>query len=39
VRRFGISAVDRLPPLKDRFMAEARGESGTLPKLLQGLLV
>ena len=39
VRRFGISAVDRLPPLKDRFMADARGESGTLPKLLQGLLV
>lgn len=39
VRRFGISVVDRLPPLKNRFMAEARGESGTLPKLLQGLLV
>lgn len=39
VRRFGISAVDRIGPLKDRFMAEARGESGTLPKLLQGLLV
>lgn len=39
VRRFGIGAVDRLPPLKNRFMAEARGESGTLPKLLQGLLV
>ncbi|MGP7795767.1 UbiH/UbiF/VisC/COQ6 family ubiquinone biosynthesis hydroxylase [Sphingomonas sp. CLY1604] len=39
VRRFGISAVDKLPPLKNRFMAEARGESGALPKLLQGLLV
>ena len=39
VRRFGISAVDRLPPLKDRFMAEARGESGDLPKLLQGLMI
>ena len=39
VRRLGIGAVDRLPPLKNRFMAEARGESGTLPKLLQGLLV
>ena len=39
VRRFGIGAVDRLPPLKDRFMAEARGESGTLSKLLQGLMV
>jgi 2-octaprenyl-6-methoxyphenol hydroxylase len=39
VRRFGISAVDRLPPLKNRFMAEARGESGNLPKLLQGLMI
>lgn len=37
IRRFGISAVDRIPPLKDRFMAEARGETGDLPKLLQGL--
>lgn len=39
VRRFGISAVNRIPPLKGRFMAEARGESGELPKLLQGVLV
>ena len=39
IRRFGISAVDRLPPLKDRFMAEARGESGQLPRLLMGLAV
>jgi len=39
VRRFGIGAVDRLPWLKDRFMAEARGESGALPKLLQGVAV
>ena len=39
VRRFGISAVDALPPLKDRFMAEARGESGQLPKLLMGVMV
>jgi 2-octaprenyl-6-methoxyphenol hydroxylase len=39
VRRFGISAVDRIPPLKARFMAEARGESGALPKLLQGMPV
>ena len=39
VRRFGISAVNAIPPLKDRFMAEARGESGDLPKLLQGLMV
>ena len=39
VRRFGLSAVDRLPPLKRMFMAEARGESGDVPKLLQGLTV
>ena len=39
VRRFGIGLVDAIPPLKDRFMAEARGESGDLPKLLQGLMV
>lgn len=36
VRRLGISAVDAIPPLKRRFMAEARGESGNLPRLLQG---
>ena len=39
VRRFGISAVNAISPLKDRFMAEARGESGALPKLLQGVTV
>ena len=39
VRRLGISAVNTIPPLKDRFMAEARGESGALPKLLQGVMV
>ena len=38
VRRFGIGAVDRIGPLKDRLMAEARGESGELPRLLQGSL-
>ena len=37
VRRAGLSAVDRLPMLKDRFMAEARGESGQIPKLLSGV--
>jgi len=37
VRRFGLSAVDKLPMLKNWFMAEARGESGDVPKLLQGL--
>ena len=37
VRRFGIGAVNAIPPLKNRLMAEARGESGDLPRLLQGL--
>lgn len=37
VRRFGLGAVQRIAPLKRRFMAEARGESGALPRLLQGL--
>lgn len=39
VRRLGLAAVHRLPPLKRFFMAEARGETGDLPKLLQGLAV
>ncbi len=39
IRRFGLSAVEKLPPLKHRFMAEARGESGDVPRLLQGLRV
>lgn len=38
-RRLGLAAVHRLPPLKRFFMAEARGETGELPKLLQGLTV
>jgi 2-octaprenyl-6-methoxyphenol hydroxylase len=37
VRRFGMSVVNRLPPLKSRLMAEARGTSGDLPLLLRGL--
>lgn len=36
VRRFGLNAVDRIPPLKRAFIAEARGESGDVPKLLAG---
>ena len=39
VRRLGLSAVQRAPALKDRFIAEARGESGALPKLLAGSTV
>lgn len=37
VRRFGMGLIDRIAPLKDRLMAEARGESGDLPLLLRGL--
>ncbi|WP_294392468.1 FAD-dependent monooxygenase [uncultured Sphingomonas sp.] len=36
IRRFGLDMVSRIPPLQRRFMQEARGETGTLPKLLQG---
>lgn len=39
IRRLGLSAVQKLPLLKDRFMAEARGESGDVPRLLQGMTV
>jgi 2-octaprenyl-6-methoxyphenol hydroxylase len=37
VRRFGMNLVQRTGPLKNMFMAEARGESGELPLLLRGL--
>ena len=36
VRRLGLAAVERLPPLKRLFMAEARGETGERPRLLRG---
>ena len=39
VRRFGMGAVERIGPLKNWLMAEARGESGDLPLLLRGLPV
>jgi 2-octaprenyl-6-methoxyphenol hydroxylase len=39
VRRFGLAGVERIGPLKKRFMAEARGETGKLPALLRGELV
>ncbi|WCT73305.1 FAD-dependent oxidoreductase [Sphingomonas naphthae] len=39
VRRFGLGVVRRAPPLKAAFMAEARGESGAMPRLLRGELV
>ena len=35
IRRLGMGAVQRISPLKKFFMEEARGMSGTLPKLLQ----
>ena len=38
VRRLGLAAVNRLPPLKRFFMAEARGAAGDLPALLRGEL-
>lgn len=39
VRGLGLAAVQRLKPLKARFMAEARGESGPRPRLLLGEMV
>lgn len=36
VRRLGMGMVQRTAPAKAFFMAEARGESGVLPKLLKG---
>ena len=39
VRRLGLGAVQRIAPLKHRFMAEARGETGALPRLLQGISI
>ncbi len=39
VRRFGLGAVQRIAPLKSFFMAEARGETGQRPKLLQGTMI
>ena len=37
VRRFGMSLVGRISPLRNRLMNEARGTSGDLPLLLRGL--
>jgi 2-octaprenyl-6-methoxyphenol hydroxylase len=39
VRRFGMGLIDRVAPLKNRLMAEARGESGELPLLLRGMAI
>jgi 2-octaprenyl-6-methoxyphenol hydroxylase len=37
VRRFGMGLVERISPIKNRLMSEARGTSGDLPLLLRGL--
>ena len=37
VRRFGMGVIERLAPLKNQLMSEARGTSGDLPLLLRGL--
>jgi 2-octaprenyl-6-methoxyphenol hydroxylase len=37
VRRFGMGIVQRVGPLRDQLMAEARGETGDMPLLLRGL--
>ncbi len=39
IRRAGLAAVQRTPLLKNRFMSEARGQSGALPRLLMGEMV
>ena len=37
VRRFGMGLINRLGPIRNRLMDEARGTSGDLPLLLRGL--
>lgn len=37
VRRFGMGLIDKVGPIKQRLMDEARGTSGDLPLLLRGL--
>jgi 2-octaprenyl-6-methoxyphenol hydroxylase len=37
VRRMGLKAVDKTPPLKSFFTAQAAGQLGALPKLMMGL--
>jgi len=37
LRRFGMGLIQRITPLRDRLMNEARGTSGDLPLLLRGL--
>jgi len=37
VRRFGMGLINRVSPIRDALMSEARGTSGDLPLLLRGL--
>ncbi|HEX6661179.1 MAG TPA: FAD-dependent monooxygenase [Sphingomicrobium sp.] len=37
IRRFGMGLIDRISPIRNRLMNEARGTSGELPLLLRGL--
>ncbi len=37
LRRFGMGLVNRVAPLRNQLMSEARGTSGELPLLLRGL--
>ena len=37
VRRFGMGLIERISPIRNRLMKEARGTSGELPLLLRGL--
>lgn len=39
IRNLGMGAIDRIAPLKSTLMAEARGSSGELPRLLEGELI
>ena len=39
IRRLGMSVINRIGPVKERLMAEARGTSGDLPLLLRGLSI
>ncbi len=37
VRRFGMGLINRIGPVRNQLMSEARGTSGQLPLLLRGL--
>ena len=39
VRRFGMGVIDRIAPIRNKLMNEARGTSGDLPLLLRGLQI